>query len=176
MFKHPVLSILLGGLLGNAVRADDARPAGVPRASRPGLVQSDPRVPDRGAALRFARGERPERGDPGAYVVIAWANPPAGSDRRGYQFWGDDRIIGREAMEFVLETVLGERPRDVFLVGNDWAAGSELDPLLRKLSKRHRIDVFGASTFGFNRVDLRAEPAEVKALVSKAIDRSRTTR
>jgi len=168
MFKNAALSILLTCLLGSIASADeagkDARPINP-------LVQSDPRHPDGGGvALRFIRGAKPEKGDHGAYVIVAWANPPAGKDVRGYQFWGDDRIVGKKTIEFVLETVLKERPRDVFVLGNEWAAGSELDPLLEELSKRLQIDVIGGSTFKFNKVDLREEPEDVKNLISKAIN------
>ena len=167
MFKNAALSILLSCLLGSIASADDAGKDARPTDT---LEQSDPRPPGGGVALRFIRGAKPEKGDHGAYVIVAWGNPPAGSDARGYQFWGDDRIVGKKTIEFVLETVLKERPRDVFVLGNEWAAGSELDPLLEELSKRLQIDVLGGSTFKFNKVDLREEPEEVKNLISKAIN------
>lgn len=179
----PTKSILLVCLLGSIVSAEEAQhaaeqrnaqqvPAPLPQA---GLVQSDPRYPP-GVVLRFTRGTKPAGSDPRAYVIIAWATPPEGSRLRGYEFWGDDRIIGQKEVELVLETVLKERPRDVFVVGNDWGAGSELDASLQELSKRHQIDVFGGSTFRFNKVDFLDEPAEVKDLITKAINQTQTAR
>jgi hypothetical protein len=177
----PTKSILLVCLLGSIVSAEEAQNAAEQRTAQQvpsplpqaGLVQPDPRNPP-GVALRFTRGTRPAGSDPRAYVIIAWANPPAGSSLRGYQFWGDDRIIGQKELEFVLETVLKERPRDVYVVGNDWAAGNELDASLQELSKRHQIDVFGGSTFRFNQVNFLDEPAEVKDLITKAINQTQT--
>lgn len=177
-----ILSITLSCLLGGIVSADEAQKAARlttphvrPRDPQAGLVQSDPRHLDRGVVLRFTRGAKPADSDHGAYVIIAWARPPAGSNLRGYQFWGDDRIIEQKAIELVLEAVLKERPRDVFVLGNDWAAGSELDPLLQKLSKRHQIDVFGGSTFAFDKVDFQGEPMEVRNLISMIINQTQKT-
>lgn len=179
----PAKAILLVCLLGSFVSADEAQNAAEQRNAQPlplpvpqtGLVQSDPRYPP-GVVLRFTRGTKLAGSDPRAYVIIAWANPPEGSSLRGYQFWGDDRIIGQKAMELVLETVLNERPRDVFVLGNDWGAGSELDASLQKHSKRHQIDVFGGSPFRFNKVDFLNEPAEVRDLITKAINQTQKGR
>lgn len=179
----PAKSILLVCLLGSFVCADEAQNAAEQSNAQPlpppirqaGLVQSDPRYAP-GVALRFTRGTKPADSDPRAYVIIAWANPPEGSRLRGYQFWGDNRIIGQKEMELVLESVLKERPRDFFVVGNDWAAGNELDASLQELSKRHQINVFGGSTFRFNKVDFLDERAEVKDLIRKAINQAQTDR
>jgi hypothetical protein len=179
----PAKSILLVCLLGSFVCADEAQNAAEQSNAQPlpppipqaGLVQSDPRFP-LGVTLRFTRGTKPADSDPRAYVIIAWANPPEGSRLRGYQFWGDNRIIGQREIELVLEAVLKERPRDVFVLGNDWGAGSELDPTLQKLSGRHQIDVFGGSTFRFNQVDFLDETAEVRELITKAINHTQKAR
>jgi hypothetical protein len=176
MFRKAATSVFLSGLLGGISHADEAkndtRPPSPAPASQSGLVQSDPRYPAGGVALLFTRGTKPEKNDHGAYIVIAWAHPPAGSNLRGYQFWGDNRIVDQKAIELALDTVLKERPRNVFVLGNDWAAGRELDTSLQKLSKSFQIDVIGGSTFRFDKVDFREEREEVRNLISKAIDRA----
>ena len=60
-------------------------------------------------------------------------------------------------------------------MGNDWAAGRELDPLMKNLSRDHSIDTFyyGAS-FAFNKIEFKRRwPNLDKAAltkITKAID------
>lgn len=179
MLMKPTLSILLSCLLEGIVSADESQNTSIktkapqehPHGPQARLVQTDPRYPS-GVVLRFSRGTKPAIYDQRAYVIIAWMHPREESKPRGYQFWGDDRILEQKTIELVLEAILKERPRDVFVVGNDWGAGSELDPLLQKLSNRHQIDVIGGSTFAFDQVDFRDEPVEVKSLITKVIDQA----
>ena len=157
------ISALLGVLIVTPCAGEE--PSGT--RLKIGLSQPDPRS----AIPRFIRGSKPGA-EHGGYIVIAWAHPPAGSEQSGYQIWGDNRIVDRQTLWAALGTLMEKRPRDIYLVGNEWAAGSELDPLLQQLSKRHSIDVFGGSTFGFDTTDFRTEPREVEALVSAAINKS----
>ena len=141
-------------------------------ADRP---QTAPQKDPRGwpyTSVRFNNGEDPAKGDYGAYVIIAWANPPAGTDRRGYQIWGDNRILTQKAVTDAITVILKKRPLDLIMVGNEWGAGSELDPVLRNLSKQHHIRVLGGSTFGFDNVDFNEESEELRQLISTAIDQT----
>jgi hypothetical protein len=115
-------------------------------------------------SVRFRDGKKPGKGDFGAYVIIAWANK-----QRGYQIWGDKRIVTQTTVTRAIEMILEERPLDLIVVGNEWAAGSELDAALSELSGRYHVDVLGGSTFGFDNVEFHSESEEVQTLVSKAI-------
>jgi hypothetical protein len=155
--------LLLTTLLSSVVNGEDEAPVRALSAPQP-----DPR----GLVIRFKDGKEPIKGDHGAYVIIAWANPPAGSKERGYQIWGDKRIVTREQVIKAIALILKERPLNIVVVGNDWAAGNELYPALGKLSGRFHVDVSGGSTFRFDNVDFRTESEEIQKLVSKAITES----
>lgn len=132
------------------------------------IPQKDPRGWPYTSA-RFRHGKKPEHRDFGAYVIIAWANPPAGSKQRGYQIWGDKRIVPQTTVTEAIELILKEYPMDLIVVGNEWGAGRELDVALQEFSGRYHVDIFGGSTFAFNNVDFHKESDKVRALVSKAI-------
>ena len=69
---------------------------------------------------------------------------------------------------------LGTEPH-VLVMGNDWAAGSELNSLMKKLSKDHSIDTFhyGAS-FAFGKIEFKRRwpdlDEDALKKIAKAID------
>ena len=87
------------------------------------------------------------------------SDPKRAEKKVGYQIWGDERILSKKQLTQSLRSFYGsyadwgDRKLHALVMGNDWAAGSELNSLMKKLSKDHSIDTFhyGAS-FAFGTV------------------------
>lgn len=94
-------------------------------------------------------------------LILAWSPTQKGlAGKSGYQIWGDERILSKKQLTHSLRALYesyadwGDRKPHVLVMGNDWAAGRELDPLMKNLSKDHSIDTFyyGAS-FAFRKIE-----------------------
>ena len=123
----------------------------------------DPRIP---IYRTFSKGEKAPLVFSECFVVIAWDKSI--SKRPGYQIWGDDRILSKEQLESSLVHLYGrttdwpERPH-LIVAGNQWGAGRELDPILKKLSKEFSIDTFfHGGTHRFLEVDFAPEERQEK--------------
>ena len=94
-------------------------------------------------------------------LILALSSTQKGlAGKSGYQIWGDGRILSKKQLTHSLRILYesyadwGDRKPHVLVLGNDWAGGRELDPLMKNLSKGHSIDTFyyGAS-FAFRKIE-----------------------
>jgi hypothetical protein len=109
-------------------------------------------------------------------VIIAWAHPPKGSSKTGYQIWGDQRILNKEQVSRSLRALCRSTDKwanqpHLLVIGNDWGAGRELDPIMKELSKFHKIDTYyyGAS-YLFSGVAFREEEGYRRKEIATAVD------
>jgi len=176
MKKLP-LSILFPAISfvgGNSVFAQQETNASVVLA-----MATDPRPP---IYRTFSLGKESKQSLHEMTLIIAWDPTRKGlTGKSGYQIWGDERILSKKQLTHSLRSLYesyqdwGDRKPHVLVMGNDWAAGRELDPLMKKLSKDHSIDTFyyGAS-FAFRKIEFKRrwpdldKPALTK--ITKAID------
>ena len=115
-------------------------------------------------------------------LIIAWSPTQKGrTGKSGYQIWGDERILSKKQLTQSLRT-LYESYAD-WETGNlmswSWAMtglrASELNSLMKKLSKDHSIDTFhyGAS-FAFGRIEFKRRwpdlDEDALKKIAKAID------
>ena len=117
---------------------------------------TDPRPP---IYRTFSLGKESKQSLHAMTLILAWSPTQKGwTKKAGYQIWGDERILSKKQLTQSLRTLYrsyadwGDRKPHVLVMGNDWAAGRELDPLMKNLSKDHSIDTFyyGAS-FAFRK-------------------------
>jgi hypothetical protein len=124
------------------------------------VVTSDPRPP---IYRTFSLGKESKQNLHEMTLIIAWSPTQKKlTGESGYQIWGDERILSKKQLTQSLRTLYksyadwGDRKPHVLVMGNDWAAGRELNPLMKKLSKDHSIDTFhyGAS-FAFGKIEFK---------------------
>ena len=133
----------------------------------------DPRPP---IFRTFSVGQEAQQTLSKCIIVIAWAHPPRGTDKTGYQIWGDRRILTKEQLSTSLRA-LCQTTEDwayqphLLVVGNEWGAGRELDPLMKELSKTHEIDTYyyGASGL-FREVGFKEEGEDRRKKIVAAVD------
>ena len=122
------------------------------------VVTSDPRPP---IYRTFSLGKESKQSLHEMTLIIAWSPTLKGlTGKSVYQIWGDERILSKKQLTHSLRSLYesyqdwGDRKPHVLVMGNDWAVGRELDPLMKKLSKDHSIDTFyyGAS-FAFRKIE-----------------------
>ena len=134
---------------------------------------ADPRPP---IYRTFSMGKKSQQTLSEAIVVIAWLLPPKGSDKTGYQIWGDERILSMKQLSASLQSLCkateswSEQPH-LLVIGNNWNVGRELDPLMKALSKIHEIDTYyyGAS-YLFREVAFKKEEGRRKKKIVAAVD------
>ena len=144
---------LLGFLLslcffiGNSVSAHKESNASVVPT-----VTTDPRPP---IYRTFSLGKESKQSLHEMTLIIAWSpTQKFRTKKAGYQIWGDERILSKKQLTQSLCGLYdsyrewGDRKPHVLVMGNDWGAGRELDPLMKKLSKDYLIDTYcyGASS------------------------------
>ncbi len=143
------------------------------------VVTSDPRPP---IYRTFSLGKESKQNLHEMTLIIAWSPSQKGrTGKSGYQIWGDERILSKKQLTQSLRTLYDsyadweDRKPHVLVMGNDWAAGSELNSLMKKLSKDHSIDTFRyGSSFAFGKIEFKRrwpdldEPSLEK--IAKAID------
>jgi len=121
-------------------------------------LTTDPRPP---IYRTFSLGKSSNQSLHAMTLIIAWSPTQKGrSGKSGYQIWGDERILSKKQLTQSLHLLYdsyedwGDRKPHMLVMGNDWAVGRELDPLMKKLSKDHSIDTFyyGAS-FAFRKIE-----------------------
>jgi len=121
-------------------------------------LTTDPRPP---IYRTFSLGKESKQSLHEMTLIIAWNPTRKGlTGKSGYQIWGDERILSKKQLTHSLRSLYesyqdwGDRKPHVLVMGNDWAVGRELDPLMKKLSKDHSIDTFyyGAS-FAFRKIE-----------------------
>ena len=124
------------------------------------VVTSDPRPP---IYRTFSQGNESKQNLHEMTLIIAWSPTQKGlSGKSGYQIWGDERILSKKQLTQSLRALYesyadwGDRKPHLLVMGNDWAAGRELNPLMKMLSKDHSIDTFhyGAS-FAFGKIEFK---------------------
>ena len=143
------------------------------------VVTSDPRPP---ICRTFSLGKESRQSLHEMTLIIAWSPTQKGlTEKSGYQIWGDERILSKKQLTHSLGALYesyadwGDRKPHVLVMGNDWAAGRELDPFMKKLSKDHSLDTYyyGASS-AFGEIDFRRRwpDLEEQALkkITEAID------
>jgi len=126
-------------------------------------VQDDPR-PSRFVRKIYAAGKKVEPMNT-PYAVIAWA-----STKTGYQIWGDTRIMDKATFDKVIHILIGKNPADIYIIGNNWGAGSELNKNLQNITKLKEVDVYQGSSFAFTKVNFYPESKERKKIIAEAID------
>lgn len=134
---------------------------------------ADPRPP---IYRTFSVGEKSQQTLSECILVIAWSHPPKGSEQTGYQIWGDQRILTREQLSASL-SALCQTTEDwkyqphLLVIGNQWGAGRELDPIMKKLSRTHQIDTyyFGKS-YLFREVAFDIETEERSRAITEAVN------
>ncbi|MBP03888.1 MAG: hypothetical protein CMA72_03760 [Euryarchaeota archaeon] len=121
-------------------------------------MATDPRPP---IYRTFSLGKESKQSLHEMTLIIAWSPTLKGlTGKSGYQIWGDERILSKKQLTHSLGSLYesyadwGDRKPHLLVMGNDWAAGSELNSLMKKLSKEHSIDTFyyGAS-FAFGKIE-----------------------
>ncbi len=116
------------------------------------------------------------------FIVIAWQHPRSGTDETGYQVWGDDRLLSKSQLSATLEHLCATSgnwpyPPHLLVIGNQWGAGRELDPLMKRLSQVHKIDTYYYGASGvFRDVEFKPETEYRKKAIAVAIDASTTTK
>ena len=153
------LSVIFVGALFSAADIED----GILSDPRPTLVR---KVYSDGEVLKNAKIP---------YVIVAWAQPPKDSEEKGYQIWGNSRILDKSALERAIASLMNKSQADIYVVGNDWAAGSELNTFLRGLSKKHKFDVYFGSPYYFSRLAFRPESGARQKQVSDAVESATRT-
>jgi hypothetical protein len=121
---------------------------------------TDPRPP---IYRTFSLGKESKQSLHAMTLILAWSPTQKGlAGKSGYQIWGDDRILTKKQLTESLRSLYdsyedwGDRKPHILVMGNDWAAGRELDPLMKKLSKDHSIDTFYyGSSFAFGKVKFK---------------------
>ena len=129
-------------------------------ASVGSVVTSDPRPP---IYRTFSLGNESKQNLHEMTLIIAWSPTQKGrTGKSGYQIWGDERILSKKQLTQSLRTLYesyadwGDRKPHVLVMGNDWGAGSELNSLMKKLSKDHSIDTFHYGTsFAFGKIEFK---------------------
>ena len=133
--------------IGNSVSAHKESNASVVPT-----VTTDPRPP---IYRTFSLGKESKQGLHEMTLIIAWSpTQKFRTKKSGYQIWGDERILSKKQLTQSLCGLYdsyrewGDRKPHVLVMGNDWGAGRELDPLMKKLSKDYLIDTYcyGASS------------------------------
>ena len=123
-------------------------------------LTTDPRPP---IYRTFSLGKESKQSLHEMTLIIAWSPTQKGlSGKSGYQIWGDERILSKKQLTQSLRALYesyadwGDRKPHLLVMGNDWAAGRELNPLMKMLSKDHSIDTFhyGAS-FAFGKIEFK---------------------
>lgn len=133
----------------------------------------DPRPP---IYRTFSLGEKAQQTLSDSIVIIAWATPPRGTKKTGYQIWGDNRILSKDQLAPSLRSLCKTAeswsyPPPLIVVGNQWGAGRELDPLMKALSKRHKIDTFYyGGSYGFDAVAFKEEEKSRKKRIVAAVN------
>ena len=138
------------------------------------VVTTDPRPP---IYRTFSLGKESKQSLHAMTLILAWSPTQKGlAGKSGYQIWGDDRILTKKQLTESLRPLYdsyedwGDRKPHVLVMGNDWAAGRELDPLMKKLSKDHSIDTFYyGSSFAFGKVKFKRRWPDLDKDVLKKI-------
>ena len=124
------------------------------------VVTTDPRPP---IYRTFSLGKESKQSLHAMTLILVWSPTQKGlAGKSGYQIWGDERILSKKQLTHSLRALYesyadwGDRKPHVLVMGNDWAAGRELDPLMKKLSKDHSLDTYyyGASS-AFGKIDFK---------------------
>ena len=115
------------------------------------------------------------------FIVIAWDKSlESMTGKAGYQLWGDERILSKDELSASLRVLYektegrADRPH-LIVVGNQWGAGRELDPVMKLLSKGFGIDIFyHGGTYAFREVAFAAEKrqAAIRAAIAEGVKRS----
>jgi len=124
------------------------------------VVTTDPRPP---IYRTFSLGKESKQNLHEMTLIIAWSPTQKGrTGKSGYQIWGDERILSKKQLTQSLRTLYesyadwGDRKPHVLVMGNDWGAGSELNSLMKKLSKDQSIDTFHYGTsFAFGKIEFK---------------------
>ena len=170
--KKLSLILLFGAISFGAVGSGFAR-----KEIKDGKIPAfatDPRPP---IYRTFSLGKESKQNLHEMTLIIAWSPTQKGrTGKSGYQIWGDERILSKKQVTQSLRTLYesyadwGDRKPHVLVMGNDWAAGSELNALMKKLSKDHSIDTFyyGAS-FAFRKVEFNRKWSDLDKPALKKI-------
>ena len=161
------IQIVLVTLGVSLVSADEnSNPASFP-------AMPDPRPP---IYRTFSVGEEAQQTLSESIIVIAWAHPPKGTKKTGYQIWGDARILTKEQISLSLRALCQATDEwayqpHLLVIGNGWGVGRELDPLMKELSKAHKIDTYyyGAS-YLFREVAFKEEKEHRRKQIIAAVD------
>jgi len=127
-------------------------------ASEHTLVQADPRP------IKF-------QGETNSYAVIAWAQS---EEKKGYQIWGSDKILSKTEFETAITAILLIKPASVYIVGNNWSAGSELLEGLKKILKDTDFNAYSNSTFAFTEVKFTEETEKRKQMINESVEQPLT--
>ncbi len=133
------------------------------------LVQEDPR-PSRFTTKRFVSGEAVKTQNR-AYVIIAWASAPKDSKITGYQISGNKSIMNKDTLEETLAMLVKNSPADIYVIGNNWGAGTELSKALRRISKDNNVDVYIGSSTAFESTNFVSESEERIKEIQEAIEK-----
>ena len=109
------------------------------------------------------------------YIIVAWDHPPKGSKKRGYQIWGNGQILDKETLEMAVQLLMQKSAADIYIVGNNWAAGSELNKTIQDVTKKYKIDAYFGSPYGFTKLDFRPESKVRSKMIAGVIEKSTKT-
>ena len=140
---------------------------------------ADPRPP---IYRTFSLGSEAQQDLSECFIVIAWKYSPSGTDKTGYQVWGSDRLLLESQLSATLEHLCAASatwsyPPHLLVIGNQWGAGRELDPLMKGLSQAHKIDTYYYGAAGlFRDVGFKPETGHRKKAINAAIEASIDTK
>jgi len=136
------------------------------------LIQEDPR-PSRFTTKRFVSGEA-VKAQSRAYAIIAWATAPKNSKITGYQISGNKSIMNKDTLEATLAILVKKSPADIYVIGNNWGAGTELSKSLQTISKDNNVDVYIGSSTAFEAINFVPESEDRIIEIQKAIDQAKS--
>lgn len=138
------------------------------------VVTTDPRPP---IYRTFSLGKESKQSLHAMTLILVWSPTQKGlAGKSGYQIWGDERILSKKQLTHSLRALYesyagwGDRKPHVLVMGNDWAAGRELDLLMKKLSQDHSLDTYyyGASS-AFRKIDFKRRRPDLDEQALKKI-------
>lgn len=129
-------------------------------------------------AFMYSNGEKVEEQLWDCFVIIVWRHPPHGSEKSGYQIWGDSRMLTKAELERSLHALCEITEKwsnnpGLFVVGNEWGAGAELNDTMKTLSGEYELRTYHSNPWPFRRVNFRNEGEQRVAAVKAAIDRGK---
>ena len=108
------------------------------------------------------------------YLVIAWSHPESGGSISNpkYQISGSDVILTKKQVVRTLQILSSKNPKSIYVMGNNWGIGRELEKEINLLSDKYSIKSTYSSPSLFYKVDFLQETKQDQKLILESVNKA----